>query len=463
MAGRFLACVLILLSLSSIVSASSLDVSNWSFRRNIVLSASKALSDYPVKVLLDTQDLIAAGKMRSDCADIRFTDSDRFSTMSYFLESGCNTNETVFYVNVPIVVPEKKIYIYYGFSKAVSESSGEDTFVFFDGFEGDSLDLSKWFPQTCVSVNGGYAHLYSLEENCSLKLAAPLPNTGVIHLKARRGANETGNGPGFSVSYLDNSPAFKIGADQAEGRWFLYTGKPSSTSVYGGAADRNDHLFRVAYDVSGRIYYFYVDSSQVTKNRAYSPGALASLDLLSGDSPIDRSMGDSYYDYFFIRKYTESESEVNLLDEESLKTPATLAARSVDGTTPSSAALTTTIAVSSSAVATSMRMTPPSSIVLRSVSEEKNSSNSSSQTEESVLSIWSFITPIIVILVVFAILALFALYSRRKKESLEGNKEVLRWIATELLSGEDPEVVKKAVRDSGMDPSLVDAAKKTLK
>jgi hypothetical protein len=46
---------------------------------------------------------------------------------------------------------------------------------------------------------------------------------------------------------------------------------------------------------------------------------------------------------------------------------------------------------------------------------------------------------------------------------LKENKEVLRWIANELLSGEDPEVIKKAVRDSGMDPSIVDKAKKTLK
>jgi hypothetical protein len=476
MAGRVIICILMVLFLFPIAFASSIDPSDWSFRRNIVLSASKALSDYQVKVVLDTQSLIAAGKMRSDCADIRFADSDRFSSLSYFLESGCNTPETVFWINVPIIVPEKKIFAYYGQPASGSESSGERTFIFFDGFEGSDIDASKWFPQGCVSVYGGYARMYSLADPCSLKLIKDLPNSGVIQLKARRGENETGSGPGFVVSYPDNSSAFEMRADKKENRWVLYSGKPSPTSIYGGAIDLKDHLFRVAYDVSGRIYYFYVDSSQITRNRAYSPGALISLHLLSGGVYKDQGIGDSYYDYFFVRKYADTEPEAGLLDEESLKPAATQAAREPDESAASKPALTTafittTLVVTTSSTSTSLpaakQKAAPYNIVSQHASgdirDEKNSSDASSGDAVKSLSIWSFIAPILAILFVFLLFFLFAYYRRRKSESLKENKEVLRWIANELLSGEDPEVIKKAVRDSGMDPSIVDKAKKTLK
>jgi hypothetical protein len=413
--------------------------------------------------------------MRSDCGDIRFTDSDKFSTLFYFLESGCNTPETVFWVNVPIIVPGKRIYAYYGLSAAESESSGEHTFIFFDGFNGTFLDPYKWHPSACVSVYGGYAHMYSLGDYCSLKLAGDLPNAGVIHLKARRGINESGRGPGYIISYPDNTSAFEIGGDQKEGRWFLYSGKPYPTSIYGGAIDLDDHILRVAYDVSGRIYYFYADSSQIAKNRAYSPGALASLNLLSGGISKEQDISDSYYDYFFIRKYTDTEPEADPRDEETLTPASTLAATASDDTMSSKPALTTSFISTTGAVATTPFSTSPSftattaaqaipvnsSHPLDEVGREKKSSDS--RVEQKSMSIWSFFTPLLFILPVFLLLYLFVQYRRRKAESSKESKKVLRWIANELLSGEDPEVVKKAVRDSGMDPSIVDKAKKTLK
>jgi len=473
MEGRVIICIILSTFLFSIASASSIDSSDWSFRREIVLSASKAFSDYQLNISLDTKSLVAAGKMRSDCGDIRFTDSDKFSSLSYFLEVGCNTAYTILWVKVPIVYSDKKFFVYYGQPFAQSESSGTDTFLFFDGFDGNSTDTSKWFPQKCVSVYGGYAHMYSRDASCYLKLNKDLPDVGAIQLKARRGPEETGVGPGFTVSYADNLPAFEMAADPKEKRWMLYSQKPSPTNIYGGAIDLTDHIFQVAYDVSGRLYYFYADSSQIAKNRAYSPGALGSLYLLSGDISKAQSISDSYFDYFFIRKYSEKEPRVNLRDEESLKPSTTHGAPAT-----SKPALTTTFSATSSAgvassFSTSILLTAATQIVssstivlqpaLEGIRDEKNPSNASSQNAVKSLSIWSFITPILIIIFVFVLLFLFSYYRRRKLESLKENKEVLRWIANELLSGEDPEAIKKAVRDSGMDPSIVDKAKKTLK
>ncbi|MEM7814241.1 MAG: hypothetical protein QXK48_01515, partial [Candidatus Aenigmatarchaeota archaeon] len=71
-----------------------------------------------VGIILDTASLISQGKMRSDCGDIRFTDSKAFDAafwtrnFSYNLVGGCNSASTIFNVEVPSGVTS--FYAYYG-------------------------------------------------------------------------------------------------------------------------------------------------------------------------------------------------------------------------------------------------------------------------------------------------------------------------------------------------------------
>ncbi|MBU5537692.1 MAG: DUF2341 domain-containing protein, partial [Candidatus Aenigmarchaeota archaeon] len=68
---------------------------NFNFFRQVTISNSgTGLTDYQIMLTLDTAQLISTGKMRSDCGDIRFTDSDGSTQLSYWLESGCNTAST---------------------------------------------------------------------------------------------------------------------------------------------------------------------------------------------------------------------------------------------------------------------------------------------------------------------------------------------------------------------------------
>jgi hypothetical protein len=102
------------------------------YRKPITISNSAgALTDYQVLVTLDTASLITAGKMRSDCGDIRFTDSDGTTLLNYWLESGCNTASTRIWVKVPSIPASstKTIYVYYGNPSATSASSVQNTFI----------------------------------------------------------------------------------------------------------------------------------------------------------------------------------------------------------------------------------------------------------------------------------------------------------------------------------------------
>ncbi len=123
----------------------------WNYKKQISMNnPSSTLTDYQVSVTLDTASLISAGKMRSDCGDIRFTDSDGTTPLNYWLESGCNSINTKLWVKVPsISAGSKIIYIYYGNPSASSESNGIATFDFFDDFN----NLDNWDLGSRIGVN----------------------------------------------------------------------------------------------------------------------------------------------------------------------------------------------------------------------------------------------------------------------------------------------------------------------
>lgn len=90
----------------------------WLYRREIVLSENG--SNIDVLIPIDTANLILQGKMRSDCGDIRFVDSNDTTALQYWIEDGCNTTSTQIWIRVPSSTSGKKIYMYYGNNGATS-------------------------------------------------------------------------------------------------------------------------------------------------------------------------------------------------------------------------------------------------------------------------------------------------------------------------------------------------------
>lgn len=75
-----------------------------------------AKTNYDVLVVVDTQTPINAGKMQSDCDDLRFTDTDGTTLVNYWIESGCNTSSTQIWVRIPTIAAStsETYYMYYG-------------------------------------------------------------------------------------------------------------------------------------------------------------------------------------------------------------------------------------------------------------------------------------------------------------------------------------------------------------
>lgn len=135
-----------------------------SYSRKITIQemAGKLLVDYPVKIILNTKELISLKKMNSDCSDIRFLDSKGEDTIEYWLNSiTCDNEETEIWVKVPIVEPKSSaiLYLKYGNSALSSESNGKKVF---SGFWSWDKDEEGW----TFSGEAGYVHRSIINCDC---------------------------------------------------------------------------------------------------------------------------------------------------------------------------------------------------------------------------------------------------------------------------------------------------------
>lgn len=107
-------------------------MTGWSYRQAVTFTnPGSALSNYQVKVVVDTATPIGQGNMKADGSDIRFTDAGGTALQSYYLEaSTINQSSTVIWVNVAsISASSNTLYMYYGNSGASAVSSAAQTFV----------------------------------------------------------------------------------------------------------------------------------------------------------------------------------------------------------------------------------------------------------------------------------------------------------------------------------------------
>lgn len=101
-----------------------------------------AQTDYQVAVTVDTASLVTAGKVRSDGADIRLTNSVG-TQLPYWIESGMNTNSTKIWVKVDsipdgnLASPDNQTTIYLNYGDpdlTVGASDIKSTMLFYDDF-----------------------------------------------------------------------------------------------------------------------------------------------------------------------------------------------------------------------------------------------------------------------------------------------------------------------------------------
>jgi hypothetical protein len=136
-------------------------LTGWRWRKSHVINGSTAgsVTDYQIRIVVkygsgtDSGDTVYLnGRCKTDFSDIRFTDSDGTTLLSYWRESYTASDTAIFWVKVPSI-PQNgtaTIYIYYGNPSATYTGSGSDTFIFFDDF--NILDTTRW---DIITFNNG--------------------------------------------------------------------------------------------------------------------------------------------------------------------------------------------------------------------------------------------------------------------------------------------------------------------
>lgn len=131
-------------------------LSGWTNRKKITISGSTAGAQTDYQILFEVHygygedsgnDIYCEELCRVDFGDIRFTKSDGETLIDYWIEEKENENYCKVWVEVPSIPASPDtvdIYIYFGNDSATSLSDGDDTFLFFDDFNDNSLDSSKW-------------------------------------------------------------------------------------------------------------------------------------------------------------------------------------------------------------------------------------------------------------------------------------------------------------------------------
>jgi len=168
---------------------------SWQYRRPITINntqLSDELTNFRVKVSINTTELYNANKLRSDCGDVRFTwynsTSGNEIEISYWNSTVCNISggNTSYWIKVPEIPASSytTIFIYYGNSEVTSQSNksavcfgGESEgycWLYNNDFSNNytGLDIENVDPSCdfSVSVTNGY-----LEIITSLSTAGSCP------------------------------------------------------------------------------------------------------------------------------------------------------------------------------------------------------------------------------------------------------------------------------------------------
>jgi len=305
-------------------------LSGWQYRKSheIEGSTAGAQTDYQVKIIVHKGTGTDSGEhvycnnhCRDDFGDIRFTKSDGTTELYYWLEDYTSGDKATFWVKIPSIPASPDtvtIYIYYGKSDATTTSDGKNTFIFFDDFEGSSLDTSKW---TWQDTGSGGSYTISNSEldvdNTTDGTKAGVYSTAITKSKCiitvkAKGVRDGGSNAVQAPSIKINDNA-TIGAPSSYAnqlffsgydaiRHARFTGFWSTTDMYATSQPTTYKLWQFVKDGSSwTAKYMNLDYSVIASHTATVADYTFYIALHVQDN------SEAKYDWVYIRNYVDPE------------------------------------------------------------------------------------------------------------------------------------------------------------
>ncbi len=312
--------------ISAILLSSSLysfDSSNWQYKVGFNLTSSNStLTDFQVLLVLNDTN-INYSHTNNDGSDLKFTwlntTSGEEQEIPYWIdnqsEGGWNkSGDSYVWIKAPLIDTDgEQFYYYYGNTTAVKPgTNGDKTFIFFDDFDSEGVNTSKWNITgytSYVSEEGGYLKLERYDKNpVEVKTFSSFPNEDISLDIMQEPLDLQGSGQGatwFKYRMLKNgSDWYEYAYDHYYPRHELMKSGTIKKSSDGNGYSNNQWFISFIRKISNKIeigrkstgpLVTWNDSSSLTK-----PGI---IDLI-----VDSGGGGNevkfWYNYVILRKYS---------------------------------------------------------------------------------------------------------------------------------------------------------------
>lgn len=289
-------------------------LAGWNYRKAITLSrASGAVTNYQMKLLVGEsagatgEDVDCNSHCQTDFDDLRFTTSDGSTLLDYWIESitGTTPNQlaTVWIEFDTIGTGATTFYMYYGKADASASSNGDNTFIFFDHFDG-TYPGSKWTGDTGYGSVAGSILTFQGPATPAVKEIFSSPNAGQSTFALRTYAKIT-SGQVYSLIGAEQSDRLHISdiyEDLATRKLFSKDGSTSSSATSNftfGAYKIWDILVNAGVNMRAYENAVELTGSPKTTNPANS-ASMSAIFLCHTNIPI-------YCDWILLRNWNPTE------------------------------------------------------------------------------------------------------------------------------------------------------------
>jgi len=289
------------------------------YQQDVVIHRSVGVSYEETVGDLKVWHVYVGDRCKSDYGDIRFTDASG-NALAYYLWPDYDAESARFTVRLEGATSAGTLVIWYGNPTATTTSDGDATYLFFDHFDGTSIDTAKWDATTyryggSISVSGSTARLVSTSSTNPTLVSKNRINTANVTIESKIRANSVspvGQDIGiclrqnvlnkaYSVYFLYNSQGYSDayidvtgdgGYDYTKkflswklGNWYtlrvsFHSGgvlweRAGESTAYGQTYFRDAYLYHGPWDVgnSMRAYNVEVDYTLIRAYSAAPPSA----------------------------------------------------------------------------------------------------------------------------------------------------------------------------------------------
>jgi hypothetical protein len=293
----------------------------WDYRMRLVVDnqSGGALTDYQVRIDLTDDNFPYDHVEGASGEDLRFVEDG--VERPYWIEEWNDGGDSTIWVKMEsIATGEQDLYVYYGNAGASAGSDGGSTFAWFDGFDGVTLDLTKWQGDTGYATVGSGVLTYTVPSLPASKRLYSLSTFGQGYAFRTRAIMQDADDVEEAILY-----GFSL-ADETDLAWFLELRSSLPLDIPKYIVVRNEGAQTGYTSQSPWVYGSYAVWS-ILRNGATNV-AFKVNDVSCTNSPIATNIPDENLyvylavddqtlsmDWVFVRKYVGTEPTVSLAGE----------------------------------------------------------------------------------------------------------------------------------------------------